>query len=87
MNRMFKVLVYAVLMMLSLFVVKNLTGLFVTGRSGIKTVSTGDGRNQTFQTVGFCVEGIPLKEIDSLPARLGRHTTDSESRQNHDEDE
>lgn len=86
MNKMFKVLVYAFLMMLSLFVVKNLTGLFVTGRSGIKTVSTGDGRNQTFQTVGFCVEGIPLKEIDSLPARLGKQT-DSESRQNHDEDE
>lgn len=85
MSRMFKVLVYAVLMMLSLFVVKNLTGLFVTGRSGIKTVSTGDGRNQTFKTVGFCVEGIPLKEIDSLPANLGRKT-DSESRL-HDEDE
>lgn len=86
MNRILKVLLYAVLMMVSLFVVKNITGLFVTGRSGIKTVSTGDGRNQTFQTVGFCVEGIPLKEIDSLPAKLGR-TTDSESKLNHDEDE
>jgi len=87
MNRILKVLLYAVLMMVSLFVVKNLTGLFVTGRTGVKTVSTGDGRNQTFQTVGFCVEGIPLKEIDSLPVKVGRQTTDSESKLNHDEDE